>query len=441
MAVRLLVLSFFTLYQFGPGLASTSGLLAYHFLLLAPTSAYVVMRTVTSVRQGPPIPGWSSVAFPLLYAAVYSALYFPRANSGFALAANTPMLIVNVLFWHFAYSSEAYRNHRQRFFQDLWMSLALGLIAGFAVAQSYVGYSFSPGAVHNIAERAPLIRSDLDVPIFALFLGIVGIVHLWRRRRLLPSLRAVTWIRPHGLQYGAILFLMSLFTLFMYNRRTPLIAMMLVVGVLALPTKWGLRSLYGVFLFPLIPLFWDFAVRILIPLTQNDFVDSLLARNDPETYLTATNRLGVWMQSLAYLADFRVQHLWGYGGAPAVVLEGSKNWTHVHNSAMQTVFDAGFLTLALAVVLLVQVYRRLVVLVQHGTYRGEALSVFAVFVGWLVLSGVEPMMRSISSAHLFILALAVAVANLYRETTSSPLGSPVIALKVPRAPHHVLSPT
>jgi len=430
--VRLLVLSFFPLYQFGPALMETTGLKPWLFLFVAPTAGYITLRMASAVRFGALIPGFWSIAGILLYAFTYSVLYFPRAQSNFVLASNLPALCLTVLFWHFAYSSSAYRGRPDRFFSDLWMSLVVGVVTGMVVAWSVVGFNLTPGSVHNLGEISPMVRSDLDVPVFALALGVVGVVHVWKRERLRPSLSAVTWVRVRSASYGAALLALSVFTLFMYGRRTPLIAMAIVGVILTLSLRWSLRSLYGVFLLPAIPLFWNIASRILIAITQNPIVAALFVRNDPETYLTATNRLGIWLKALAYLLNFRVQHLWGYGGAPAEVLLGSRQWTHVHNTAMQLVFDAGLISLALAAFVLIQTYRRLVVLVQFGTYRGEALALFAVFVAWLVISGVEPMMRSVSGGHLVGLVIMVAVANLYRDTTPSPLGSKTIVLPIPR---------
>jgi len=445
MAIRVFVVLYFTLYQFGPGLAQETGLGVFRGLLVIPAAAYVLLRAATSARRGAPIPGWRAVRLALLYSVLYSVLYFPRVNAAPTAVVNSVTLIVHVLFWHAAYSASVYRARRRRFFSDIWLGVAVALVAGFLYAQHYIGFQFRAGAIHNLAERTPFIRSDLDVPFFALVLGTVGVTHLVRRRRLLPSIARVTWIRSPSGAYGFGLLSICLLCLAMYSRRTPLFALLLVTAVLTLPTKWGLRSLYATLAFPLIPMFWDVAVKILVPLTQNPVADAILARNDLESYLTATNRLAVWIKSMQFLANVRIAHLWGYGGAPASVLaanpERGVGFTHVHNAFMQVIFDAGVITLLLACFLMVLMYRRLSVLVQVGVYRGDALSLFSVFVGWLVLCGVEPTLRSVSAAHLFFLVVAIAIANLHRETTVSPLSSREIVLTIPTAPVSVLHPS
>jgi len=439
MGIRLLVISYFTLYQFAPGLAQLTGLALFHGLLIVPAATYVLVRTITALQTGPPVSGSRSLAFPLAYVLLYSTLYFPRFESGTVAMFNAATLIIHALFWHTAYSASVYRERRRRFFQDVWASVAVAFIAGFLYAQSYIGFNLTPGAVHNLAERAPLVRSDLDIPLFALMVGILGSVHLWRRKRLVPSLRTVTWIRYPSVAAGLALVMFCLFGLLMYGRRTPLFAFLVVIGVVALPTRWGLRSLYAFLAFPLIPMFWNAIVPILVLFTQNPVANAILTRNTLESYLTATNRLAVWVKSISYIADLRVQHLWGYGGAPPAVLESRTEWSHVHNAYMQMVFDAGLITLALAVILMLRMYRQLSVLVQVGSYRGDALALFGAFIGWLLLSGVEPALRSVSAIHLFFILLVSCVGNLYRETTPSPLGRRPIVLYVPRAPREALA--
>jgi hypothetical protein len=439
MGIRLLVVSYFTLYQFGPGLAQLSGIVLFHGLLILPAATYVLLRTINALRTGLPVSGTLSLAFPLAYVLLYSTLYFSRSESGAIAIGNAATLIIHALFWHTVYSASVYRERRRRFFQDVWSSVAVAFVAGFLYAQSYIGFHLIPGSIHNLAERAPLVRSDLDIPFFALLLGIVGAVHLWRRKRLAPTIRSVTWIRYPSVAAGIALLAVCLFGLLMYNRRTPLFALIIIIAVLALPTRWGLRSVYAFVAFPLLPMFWNAVVPIVVFLTQNPVAAALLKRNTLESYLTATNRLAVWLKSIGYIADLRIQHLWGYGGAPPAVLESRTQWSHVHNAFMQMVFDAGFITLALAVILIVRMYRQLTVLVQVGSYRGDALALFGALVCWLVLSGVEPALRSVSAIHLFFIVLVSCVGNLYRETTPSPLGRRQIVLYVPRAPRKVLT--
>jgi hypothetical protein len=438
MFIRIVVVAYFTLYQMGNAIAGITGIDVFRAGLLVVTGPYVALRFVMWLRSGNSRPFLPSTLhhLVLVYAAMYSLLYFGRTVTPSVAIANSLSVLIHTLFWILAYTAPEYQSVRRRFFNDLWVGITAAFAVGLVYAQSLTGFTWAPGVVHNLAETTPFIRSDLDVPMMAGILGAIGFVYLLQRRRLAPATGANSLVKYPSRIYGAALVVLCILGALVYGRRTPLFGAIISSVILLLASRKALRVIPLLLLFPLIPLFWGSIGKLLLPLTQNELVRSVFVRNDPESYLTASNRLTTWVRSLDFIMDARISHVWGYGVVPRHMFPPLAEWqsvTHVHNAFMQLFFEGGLLSLGLAVILLVYCYRQLRVLILYGNYRGDALTLLSVFIVWLVLAGVEPMLRGAAAGHLLFLLLCTVVANLYSETTPTPVGARRVAIfQLPR---------
>ena len=420
MLTRLVALSYFPLFFLSIGASTLSDQVFLRGLPLMPAAVYVVMRLSSGVLVGDRVrwkvsDGLTIAAFA--YVVAYSVLYFPRAFSGTLAIGTLPTLVIHLLFWHLAYSDPVYRHDRRRFFRDLWGGVFGGFVVGFLLTLQHTGFLLRPGTIHNLSREGTFVRSDLDVPMLAVGVTLMGIVWVFFAGRMR---RAVA--RAGGLggvvnrrAVGVICLLIGVSSLYLYSRRAPMLAVLGSTFLLLLPPRVGRRVVYAAVLIPLVPVVWDIVAQILVLVTQNDVVDAIVARNDIRSYETATNRLAVWLRALAFIAEVRPQHLWGYGGAPAFILAGSMDWQHVHNAFLQLFFDAGLIVLMTAVGLLVWSYYRLNRMMEAGWYPHEVLLIFGYLTAWLVIGAVEPALRAYSVVHMVFLMLVSVTANVYRE--------------------------
>lgn len=418
MIARAIVLTYFSLFFLSAGLVNLSGRYILHGLFVAPGGLYAAWRITlwathhATHRQSRPSAYFGRMSLAtMLYATAYGVLYFFRAESGIAALGSFVALLTHVLFWHFVFFAPPYHRRPRLFFQDILLSLVLGSVVGVIGALSFVGWDLTPGMVHNLAEHAPFVRSDLDVPFLALALGVWGVVLLFLRRQA-PDLQGYQGRSPSR-TIGLLLLAWALAVLLLYSRRTPLIALLGTTAFLFLPGGLGRKLAYLAVLFPFIPFVWDTAAAILVPLTQNPIADAILARNSIDDYLTATNRAFVWAASIDYLLTPSLQHLVGYGGAPIHLLRA--DWTHTHNAFIQVVFDAGLLVLILAVILLVTAFRRIVWTIRARYETDHAYILLGVLVAWLVIASVEPGLRGVSIVHLAFILIVLCIGNLHGE--------------------------
>ncbi len=419
---RILVVSYFLLFIISTGIAGLMGSMLFRGIVLVPATMYVlvelVARGLRQLRGQDTSRRWDRLLWiTVLYVSIYSVLYFPRAFAGAMALGGLPSLIVHVLFWHAAFTARVYEARRRLFFSDLWLGIFLAFGFGLGNALVVTGWNLAPGAVHNLDQVALFVRSDLDIPLLAAGLCVWGAVfgplrgrllswtkHRWNDEKDYPG-RAVAWC---GLVAGAA-------ALFIYSRRTPIFAVIVAVAVLLLPRRIRGRAFWGAAAFPLIPLAWDAVVAVLIPLTQNPIADAILARNHPNTYLTATYRLTTWLKSFAWIANVQISHLWGYGGAPEAVLPAGRGWLHTHNALIQLFFEGGLISVALAVWLVVGALRRLDHLIAMSWNPGDLLVLLGFLWLWAVLAAVEPSFRSYTLVHVMFLLICVVVANLHSE--------------------------
>ncbi len=418
MVARLLVVSYLSLFFVVDGLARITGNGLLRACFIVPPALYVLWRlslwAAYHARHGrhgaAPVYFGTVPVLVLLYAVAYSALYFPRATSGINAASGVGVVVVHAVFWHLVFHAPVYRGARRKvFFNDMLLGVFAATIVGAAGALSFVGWSFTPGSVHDLAGKAPFVRSDLDVPLLAQVLGTWGAAVLFvrrERRRQAPSSEAGLPSR----MLGIVLIGWCVALLVLYSRRTPLFAVLATAALVFAPTRVVRRLAYGAVLIPMVPLFWDRVVAVALPLTQNSVVNAVLARNDASDYLTANSRLDLWTRSIRFLTRPDPHHLIGYGGAPR---ELHASWSdHMHNAYIQLALDAGLILLLAVIVLLVVSFRSLAATISSGEGAYHAHAVRAVLIGWVVVSGVEPSLRSYSIAHLLFFMFVLAAVNL-----------------------------
>ncbi|HET7459865.1 MAG TPA: O-antigen ligase family protein [Longimicrobium sp.] len=419
MVVRLIVLTYFALLFVAEAVSDLADSHALAVLFLLPAAGYATWRVTLAAThfalrkdgQRPMATGQLAAAV-LVYVALYSLLYLPRGETALAAMRGFVTLFVHTAFWHAAFCAPAYRGERRkRFFADLLCSLFLGTVVGAGFALAYTGWSFEPGSVHDLSGRAPGVRSDLDVPFLALLLGVWGIVILFVRRRFRGTVAGVGRVLRSPL-LGIALVGCCVAVLVLYGRRTPLIALVTAGAFLVVPGAVGRKLAYLAVLFPFVPLAWDMVAAVLLRVTQNSLAAAILVRNDPDDYLTGTNRLYVWMASLDYLSEPRFGHLVGFGGAPGFLLQNTADWTHTHNAYLQLVFDAGVPVLVLALAILVTALRRVSLAISLDRQPYCAYVLLGLLVAWLVTSGVEPTLRSLALPHLVFILLTLVAANL-----------------------------
>jgi hypothetical protein len=422
MIARFLTVTYFALVFLGVGVSSLVDTPLLRGLFLAPAGVYVLWRLTLAATRGalngtgePPVRFGVLQSLVVLYAALYCGLYFLRSDALVVGASNASALMVHVLFWYVVYHDPTYRARRPLFFVDLLRSVFLGSLTGLLGALSHVGWSLQPGRVHNLSGKASFVRSDLDVPLLALMLGIWGVVLLFLRHRSRQGSIGTAGGKPPSRLLGFLLVGWCLLVLVLYSRRTPLFALVATSLFLFLPGKLGRKVVYGALLFPLLPLVWDMVVVVLLPLTQNALMDALLARNDAENYLTATNRLVVWSRAFEFLTTPNLQHLIGYGGTPEHLVLGTASWSHTHNAYLQLALEAGLLVLALAIGILVASLRRVTETLRLGYLTSQGYVLMGMLIGWIVVSSVEPALRGHSMVHMIILTLTLSAGNLGAE--------------------------
>lgn len=401
-------------------------------IVLVPAGLYVAGCLLTAAISASEIGArgrrpWPGLVLALLaFSLVYSGLYFPRAFSGLVALGSIAALPVHVLFWHLAYHSPPYTRWRERFFKDLWIGLFAAFGFGLVNALGAVGWRIEPGAVHDLDRSSAFVRSDLDVPLLAVALAVWAATFTVFRRRVRDGTGdEVRWV-PRST--AGIVGVLAILALILYARRAPMLALGGAIALLAAPTTLGSRMYYAAALLPAIPLAWGTAVKILIAVTQNPVANALIARNDLESYVTATNRLATWIRSLDFITDFRLSHIWGYGTPPGYLLPPGLGWLHVHNAFMELFFEAGLLALAIAVLILLATFRRLGWLLRSRRQIGRVLPIFGFLWAWTAIAAVEPSLRSYSLVHLLFLTFGVVTANMYHAERLSDGDASAVAM-------------
>jgi hypothetical protein len=409
-AIRLIVLSYVPLFFIGAAVGNLLGQDVLRGLPLLPAALYLAFRFGTAVIEGRMVrwtiePQSGMKALIILYAVLYSFLFFPRAYPGAVGIASVPTLIIHAAFWILVFSDPEYRDDPLHLSRDIVLGVVSGFMVGLLLTFQAAGWNVRPGAIHNLSAT-PFVRSDVDVPILITVLTFLAVG--WVMRTGDQENRGGDRYRWRRLAVtGVGIFLVAMFTFYLYSRRTPILAVMAGVGVMLLPIRLRRRMVYVIPVIALAPLGWEVLARILLRLTQNPIISAILVRNDPETYLTATNRLVSWQGSFDFLMDVRIQHLWGYGGSEVAGIFHE----HAHNMVLQMVFDAGLITAALAVVLIFKILLILGDLLERPDTRREGSIMMGLFVAWLVLGAVEPTLRQFSMGHLLFLTLAAYAAN------------------------------
>lgn len=404
---RLIAVSYYLAFMVSTGLASLTGSEAAQGLVLLAPGLYLgaaatmgLFRLVATGR----VPGVfrSSGAMILyLYVALYSVLYFPRAFTGLAAIGGTGSLLVHVGFWACIASQHSSRGRSEDFWSDLWWSMILGVTFGLFSSLAYVGGSLERGQLHNLSGVAPFVRSDLDVPFLAACVGLVAWDLLSKRGSRLRVLGS----QPPRQIMGGLLLVYAAAIPVLYSRRALILGLFMVVCFQILPLRLKRLSRSGLLFAPFVPLFWDALTTVLLLVTQSPLLRVLIARNDPEEIVSASNRVTTWTESIQFLSQWQMQHLVGYGGAPEWILPTRSDWVHTHNGVLQLIFDAGIVATFLAGFLIIATLRHLTTNSASGSSPHRIA--LGMVVLWIILSGIEPTLRNYTIVHFTFISLVV----------------------------------
>jgi len=395
--VRLLIYGFFPVYFVSVGLPQVTGIGATRGLFLVYLSVYLGKRLFTYLAKKRHARSYllSRVGiFAISYVCVYSALYFPRQYEGIVNIVGIGFsLFVVAAFWMAAVSDPVYRRKPRSLVADMYASLIIGLVFILMYTISIVGAVY-PGAAHNMATIAPFVRSDLDGPLLTLLLGVFSIKMLRKGRWAsynMPKINLIVVIAAISL---------CLFSFWLYSRRAPIIAFMLAMILLMMPVTLKRRINWQWVLVLFIPFVWEYLSIVLLTVSQNPLVEAVIARNDAESYLTATNRLGSWLRGLSFIGEAQIAHIWGYGGAPEDLAVFGH--THMHSTLLDLFFDSGIVGLALAFAMLIWSFKTLGWLLANPAFRQSAELMYLCIFSWLVISSVEPGMHGFTLSHVLI---------------------------------------
>lgn len=402
MLVRSFVYCYFPLVSIGLGLSQVLGSDVWQGLVFVLAATYVYVQIARkslagklSITRHPD----TGILLTYAYVVAYSVLFFPRWSSGVAVLGTAPTLFAHLAFWHLVYRSPTYKGQPAKYFRDVMVSLTVGFMFAFGNALAVTGFTFKPGSIHDIAYQSSLVRSDFDGPFLALAPIALCIAALRNRDRR-------WWILT--------ICSVALLALWVYSRRGPMLGVLLMLGLAFVPKRAQAKVLVALLVVPFLPILWERLAPTLIEVSQSDLVKALVARDRPKDYLTATGRLSAWSAGFAYLANFRLSHLIGYGGTPGFLLSGAQE--HMHNMVLQLFFDAGLITVGLGLSLIVVAFRKLAALVKEDSSSPVMIQgLFLFFCSWILLSAIEPTLRSFGVPHLVLLIIAVSAFNRARE--------------------------
>lgn len=411
MELRLYVQYFFVLFYIGLGLSRILGFEPLQGLLFFPQIVIILLAYLSGKVKSKFVLRYrlSHFSHLLIYISLYCLLFFPRSIGGFQGFILVPLLIIHVLFLRFLFHNSLYKNNHKLLFDDFRRSLLYGAVFGFFCAWAFVEFKFTPGLIHNLSDKSPFVRSDLDVPFLLVAFFALSF------KDIVNEVKKILLQKNPTVNIDSLIALVTvLFIFWMYSRRTPLVACILITGVYFFP-----RRLVGIWrlalLFTILPLFWNLAVQLLIILTQNEFVDSLLARNNINDYLTASNRIKSWIGGYLFLFDFKIQHLIGYGEAPAYLKPSYHK--HMHNMPLDLFFEAGLITVFVAFTLILRMFSKCIAYIKNGDQT--FYSYLLMLVAFLFISGVEPTLRTISISHLLFLTLASLIIHSHKTFQSN----------------------
>lgn len=420
MIPRLLVLSYFAFYMIGFEVSGIVGVTSARIVGFVPAGLYLAYRTGQAILRSRPVflskRVWGSKnILVFFYVAAYCLLYLMTRMTGGPLSsgavfgyAYAAVLFIHVSFWYNIFSDPVYRGDYMKLVRDILGGIVITfLVLGFLPAVS-VG-ELQPGGLYHVrGDQVPFFITSLDTPLLAAIAGLIswaGVQRTWERRKSSGGVR---------IALGLLAFALAVYTLVLYSRRGPLFGFVIAfVAMLLVSLLSRLRLSYGVLSLGAIPFLWTYAVEILIYLTQNEVVASVLARNTAEAYRTATGRLGAWEQIIEVIANVRLQHLWGYG--ESALLLGYGVISHAHNTYLQLFYETGLIGLVPALFLILSTLGNFNEMVRKQERSAEILSLWAIFVLLIVVSSTESLMKEVYLGHLLLTQMFIISCNLKTE--------------------------
>lgn len=157
--------------------------------------------------------------------------------------------------------------------------------------------------------------------------------------------------------------------------------------------RWKTPSYLFIFV-PLILLLTYPFLQEIIKSLGSSFVAELSRQGDASDVFTFNNRTHIWAGCLEFLADFKLQHLAGYGQAGHMTSEAYLEWAWLfpravtHNLYLQYILDTGYIGFVSLLAILCMIVREGILLLRAGIKAGLIPLAYVVY---FVISGIfEP---------------------------------------------------
>tara|TARA_B100000674_G_C37956636_1_gene969970 strand:+ start:24 stop:1247 length:1224 start_codon:yes stop_codon:yes gene_type:complete len=329
---------------------------------------------------------------------LYGSFYLPHKYELFLSLVITFLLIGNVLFYYFITQSNFYKNNLDfliyDFFKSVFICFFLTTIIPLFIIQDYKQFS-DLGSAYNTKD-VMFYMTTLNAPFLAAITMIYSFYIIYYKSQ---KFNLLYWVS----------FLLSFVSLILYSRRGPLFAAIFILLLLIQKKLLYRVNLIHLLFLMFAPFYWDFISFLLLEITQNNLVDSLIARNDVGTYLSATGRTYIWFNAINFMSDFNPIHFIGYGGMPNFLLTQTP-LNHAHNGLFELFFESGFIVVSIFLV----IYSNVLSKIKANLINDFFILLFALIIYWTILSMTEPTLRFTYFTGMFIIAL-LSIVNSYTE--------------------------
>jgi len=385
---RILLITYFPLFFLGIEFSNRLGQTWIKGFFLIPSIIYAFSALLRHYKN---ISQFSIIFYGLLFIQIlYSVLCFPHKYSFFSSIFISFLLIGHTMFFYFIPKNHFYSNNSHIIAHDLFKSLFICFfmtsILPLFILQDISIYQELGGAYNT--KDVWFYMTTLNAPFIASLVMIFS------------TYLIINFRKNGNYLFYIFSFFLSFSCLLLYSRRGPIFAAILV-AVLLLKEKWMYKIKFWHFLLLfLAPFYWDFLSSLLIASTQNDFINIFVARNDPETYLSATGRTFIWIKSIQFLvSDFSSSHLFGYGEMPNFLLTNS-SLNHAHNAIFQLFFESGLLAVFSFLFIYYLFIKRIKKILDFHLVK----ILFALIIYWNIISMAEPILRFTYFPALFFLS-------------------------------------
>jgi len=384
---RLFLISYFPLFFIGVELSNQLDVSWMKGILLFPAVVFGFYSFLLHILNKQKIS--KNLFLLILLQLLYGSFYLNHKYSLFLSVIITFLLIGNVLFYYFILQSNVYKNNLDLliydFFKSVFICFFLTTIVPLYIIQDYKQFS-DLGSAYN-AKDVMFYMTTLNAPFLAAITMIYSFYIIYYKSQ---KFNLLYWVS----------FLLSFVSLILYSRRGPLFAALFILLLLVQKKLLYRVNIFHLFFIMLAPFYWDFISLLLIEITQNNLVDSFIARNDAGTYLSATGRTYIWFNAINFMTNFDSMHFIGYGGMPNFLLTQTP-LNHAHNGLFELFFESGLIVVFIFLVIFTNVSLK----IKANLTNDFFILFFALVIYWTILSMTEPTLRFTYFTGMFIIAL------------------------------------